>query len=434
MSVPSISNQPILTQRDELEEMLSHPPGWILHSGISIVFFFIMVGLILSWLIRYPDELPARMTIVQATPPHELKPLLSSKLDTIFYADGASVKAGDRIVILKSAAQWYDVDLLWKRLQEQDNKTAQTWPQDLSLGNLQNFYSNFLDANSDLEFFDSRILFQNKKLAAKKEIASLEQLDKLYIEQRDFFLAEKKLIEQNKERVTSLHQDGVSSAIELEEQQKQLLQYQQRLKSLEVNLLQNRLRIQQLEAQIIENKDEYLRTQNALQLARTQAKRQLIGAIEEWYTQHVLISPISGKLEWKGQLSYLNTVQAGELLGTILPEKSTSQSIAQLQMGAMGIGKLEVGAPVKISLDAYPKQEFGQITAQVDEINYAPLKNEEATSEYMLKVFLPDPLITSYGKSIPITPNMPGQAIVITKDRRILERIFEQFLSVFNNT
>lgn len=160
----------------------------------------------------------------------------------------------------------------------------------------------------------------------------------------------------------------------------------------------------------------------------------MTGAIEEWYTQHVLFSPISGKLEWRGQLSHLNTIQAGELLGMILPEEGKNQSIAQLRMSATGIGKLALGAPVKISLDAYSKQEFGQITAQVDEINYAPLQNEEATPEYMLKVFLPAPLITSYGKRISITPNMPGQAIVITQGRRILERIFEQFLSVFNNT
>lgn len=47
----------VIRQQDELQEMLGYPPGWILHSGITLIAFVIAIVLLLSWLIRYPDEL-----------------------------------------------------------------------------------------------------------------------------------------------------------------------------------------------------------------------------------------------------------------------------------------------------------------------------------------------------------------------------------------
>ena len=63
----------------------------------------------------------------------------------------------------------------------------------------------------------------------------------------------------------------------------------------------------------------------------------------------------------------------------------------------------------------------------------SPLKNEKGMLEYELKAHLPDTLITTYGMRIPLTPNMPGMAMVVTKDRRILERVMQQFLDILKN-
>jgi len=46
---------------------------------------------------------------------------------------------------------------------------------------------------------------------------------------------------------------------------------------------------------------------------------------------------------------------------------------------------------------------------------------------------MPDSLITTYGKSIPFLQEMGGTGNIITKDRRILERIFDKFLNLTKN-
>ena len=429
----NINSMPSTIQQDEMQEMLGHPPGWILRSGITLIFLVVTISLILSWLIRYPDELPARMTIIQSVPPHEIRPLISARVDTILLNDGASVEAGGKIAILESGANWQDVEAIWQLVYLNNSDHDLEWPEDVVLGNLQAPYAAFLEARIDLYFFKNRTIFLEKQKAGREEILSLKELEKAYEAQRTFFLKEKNLVEKNLERAQTLHQEGVTSSIELEEQQKQILQYERQLKNLDITLLQNRVRIQQLETQIVEKKDEYYQNKNVLELQLKQTRRQLKGALEEWYSQYILTSPIAGKLEWNRSIYHHYTVNAGSLLGMVVQQDSNNEAIAQLHLPSLGIGKVVLGSPVKISLDAYPEQEFGKITAQIDEISLAPTDNEEKEAEYILKVYLQDTLKTTYGKRIPLQPNMPGTANVITKDRRILERILQQFLNVLKN-
>lgn len=420
-----------IRQQDEFQEMLGHPPGWILHSGITVIAFVAVITLLLSWLVRYPDEIPARVVIQQARPPHELRPLISGRIDTLLQPGGGRLEAGERAAILESAANWRHVDSLQKLLVKENDPVE--WPGRLQLGDLQPFYAAFLQAYDDWHFFSRRTIFESRKLAAEREITALRELESAYLQQRRFFLQEKALIENKMERARLLHEDGVSSTVELEEQQMQLLQYEQQLQNLETTILQNHIRAQQLEAALAENRDQYLQSQNTLSLALEQARRQLQGALEEWESHYILKSPVPGRLELPEHIAGHYTLQAGELLGMVVPEGGGGSVVAHLRLAATGLGKVTVGAPVKISLDAYPEQEFGQIAATVDEIGLSPLKNEEGELEYAFRAHLADTLRTSYGKHIPLAPSMPGTATIITKDRRILERILQQFMDIFKN-
>jgi multidrug efflux pump subunit AcrA (membrane-fusion protein) len=422
-----------IIHQDELQEMLGHPPGWILHVGISLIGFAILIALVLSWLIRYPDELSAKMTIVQTIPPHEIRSFKAGRLDTILYANGDFIQKGDRVIIVEDAAKWRDVDTIYHLLQRKD-KPLVKWPQQLVLGNLQRDYATFLDACNEWRFFRSQMIFLERQEALKEEITSLERLAQIYEQQKLYFVAEKQLIDINQSRIKELYEDSVSSKVELEEHQRQVLQYDQQLTTLEVTILQNRMRKQQLMAQLMENDYEGLKSEHDLLLHYDQARRQLLGGIEQWYDQHILTSPISGRLEWSKQLASQHPIQSGELLALIIPASHQEAAYAQLNLPATGLAKIALGAPVKISLDAYPEQEFGQISGRVNEINYAPVEYNEATPEYRLKVLLPDPLVTTYGKEITVRPNMPGKASVITQDRRILERVMQQLIDVFKNS
>jgi hypothetical protein len=53
---------------------------------------------------------------------------------------------------------------------------------------------------------------------------------------------------------------------------------------------------------------------------------------------------------------------------------------------------------------------------------------------YTIQIALPQGLVTSYRKTLPFRQEMQGTAEIITKDLRLIERIFNQFRALLDNT
>lgn len=82
-----------------------------------------------------------------------------------------------------------------------------------------------------------------------------------------------------------------------------------------------------------------------------------------------------------------------------------------------------------IRLDGLPAQEFGTLEARVAQIALLPQKEE-----YLVDLEFPADLQTSYGKTIAFRQEMSGQLRIITEDRRVLERLFDQLRNLLHNS
>ena len=113
---------------------------------------------------------------------------------------------------------------------------------------------------------------------------------------------------------------------------------------------------------------------------------------------------------------------------TIVPQGGVGEMIGKALLPAANNGKVEEGFEINIRLDGYPYQEFGVVKATVKSKSILP-----QDGFYLLELEMPDSLITTYEKPIPFQQEMGGSGNIITKDRRILERIFDRFLDVTKN-
>jgi len=108
--------------------------------------------------------------------------------------------------------------------------------------------------------------------------------------------------------------------------------------------------------------------------------------------------------------------------------------IGYVQIPPQGIGRVKIGQRVNIQLANYPKQEFGQLRGEIVSLSQVPTMNPESKQGYYFaKVILPDGLKTTYNKELGRTAEMIGTASIITKDLSILERVFNQFRTLFDN-
>jgi len=88
----------------DLLQIMGHPPSWILYWGMVMILIITLGLLALSWIVKYPDVIPARITLTTENPPVRVVGRADGKIAELFVADGAVVEAGEEIIILDNNA------------------------------------------------------------------------------------------------------------------------------------------------------------------------------------------------------------------------------------------------------------------------------------------------------------------------------------------
>jgi multidrug resistance efflux pump len=152
--------------------------------------------------------------------------------------------------------------------------------------------------------------------------------------------------------------------------------------------------------------------------------------INNWQQNYTLTSPINGKLTYLSNLTENQFINASTTLFAIVP--NNQNYIGQITIPTQGFGKVAKGQKVRIKLNNYPYQEFGQLTGEITDISLIPTAISETQHAYFITISLPQDLITTYKKEITFTPEMTGTAEIITEDLRLIERVFNMFRKVLD--
>lgn len=418
---------------EEVQEILSKIPHWMIRWGSTLFLLLILIVLGLSWLIKYPDVIKSETTLTTQIPPQKEFARITAKLDSIYVQESQEVEKNKVLAVLENSADTEDVYYLKSILDtlEIKDRTIE-FPINkipiLLLGEIETAYAAFENNYSEYQFNKTLSPFQNEATANK---ISLNEL-KLRIQnmQSQYVLnqSELRLKRKNLTRNKSLLDKGVISQLDYENKQLELLSTEKGLKNLGASISQAR------EALANANKNskgtEITRTTQESKLLRNtlQSYNQLKKAVSDWENLYVLKSEINGTVSFLNFWSNNQTVNQGDIVFTIIP-KDNKNYIAKLKAVALNSGKIQVGQKVNIKLQNYPETEFGMLIGHVTNISLTPDKD----GLYLVDVSLPEKLITSYNKEIKFQQEMSGTAEIITEDLRLLERFFYQFKSLIDN-
>lgn len=87
---------------DEVQEIISAVPNWMIRWGITLIFGLIVMLLVLSWLIKYPDIIVGNATLTTLKPPVKLVVKSAGKLTSILVADGSKVEKNQVIAEMEN--------------------------------------------------------------------------------------------------------------------------------------------------------------------------------------------------------------------------------------------------------------------------------------------------------------------------------------------
>ena len=421
-------------ERDEIQRILGNPPAWSLRWGITAVLVAAVAFLCLAWLIRYPDVAKARVVVVTENPPVRLVARSSGKVSRLMVTDQQPVEVGQLIAELENPALLEDVSRLeefvrrMEGITEPSNLLDLQTPEGLRLGELQGSYARLQQLLKDLQFFERQQGTLARIASLSRQIQYLEGLNTSLEKQATTLAREVEIAKESFNRNNSLLHSGAISQLELEEAETNYLQYRRQLESLQSRVVDNKLQAEQFRSQIIALRQGRSSESMERWLAVREALEQLKSQLEQWKHTYLITSPAAGRISlsriWREQ----QFVQANEEVATVVPGEGSGKVVGRALLPTVNSGKVQKGMRANIRLEGYPYQEFGVLQGQVSSIALVP--EQEA---YLVEIALSDSLVTSYGRTIPFAQELPGTARIITEDRRILDRVFDQVLSLVKN-
>lgn len=111
----------------------------------------------------------------------------------------------------------------------------------------------------------------------------------------------------------------------------------------------------------------------------------------------------------------------GTMLGYI--NTSETQWYVEIRLEQPMLGKVDTGMKVQIRFDAYPYQQVGDITGTLTYISDIVID-----SAYVGFVQLEKGLLTNRNRKIKYKPGLRAQALIVTKQMRLMETIYNSIV------
>jgi multidrug efflux pump subunit AcrA (membrane-fusion protein) len=422
-----------LTEQDQVQTILGKPPGWILKWGISFIFMTVLMLIWMSYLVKFPDIIQARVILTTEIPPVHLFVQSGGKIENLLVEDKQVIVENDLLVIIQNPANHRDIVILENFLEKvKVRKTVDlsdvAYPENLELGEIQSSYSDFTQNLNDFNFFENKNELVKKIEALKAQIRYLGGKNASIKKQEITMGRAIDLAKSNRDRMIKLLADKAVSIKDVEDAKSEVLRNERELERMQTDYLDNKMKAKNLELTIIDLNENRSDGKNEKSISLKEQIDVLLSEIENWKQKYLIFSPMDGQVSFPKVISKNQFLKNGDEIMTIVPQGGVGEMMGKAYLPAANNGKVDEGFEINIRLDGYPYQEFGVVKATVESKSILP-----QNGNYLIELKMPDSLITTYGKSIPFLQEMGGTGNIITKDRRILERIFDKFLNLTKN-
>lgn len=421
----------LLSHRSEMaQEIISRKPNFMEKWALFIFMGILLLFLAATWFIRYPDFIEVRSTLTAANAPKEIIIRQDGRLVKLFFNNNTRVKKNEILGWIESTANHEEILELSKKLDSSisllNNSQGAKVPRLFNnhynnLGEIQQEYQSFI---TPLQIFNDYMIngfYSRKKGMLEIDMNHLKNTNKTIQNQKQLTEHDVKLAEESYSMNKKLRDENVLSKEEFREAESKFLNKQMAIPQLEAALLSNENQGQE-KLKEIQQLDHDIEQQEVI---FRQALQSLKSSVDDWKKKFVIQSPIDGKVSSIIRLQENQFLQAGRLIGYISPEDAHFYTEAYLPQG--NFGKIDVGLQVQLRFDAYPYQEVGFVEGTLDYIS-----NIASDSGFYATIKLNNGLITNNHKPIAYKNGLKAEAIVITKQMRLLQRIWYSMNKAFN--
>lgn len=418
---------------EELDDIIDRMPmnfgRWVALSVTIFVALFLLFG----WIIKYPDMVTGQIKINALNPTIRLVTNKTGNLLLLSQKAQEEVKKGEYIAVIQNSASIEDMQRIANLIDKVnlDNipltTLRDTFPDKISLGEINPQYYAFLSAlKAQCDYHRQNVYEKQKENIStgiewkKKVIQEAEKSQKTAKERME--VAHKWL-----ERYISLDQKEIATyEYETDQMKNNYLSTVQNVQNINREITSTRMQITEAYHQLEQLEIEQKEKERNLDVELLSTYQNLKANITVWEQKYVFKAPLDGKVEFLKFIANGQFVQAGDAIFGIIPKEN--HVYGQVLLPTKGAGKVKPKSKVVIKLENYPYMEYGYIEGYVSSISLVTQtqKTAESTIEtYLINVELPNGLKTNYEENLDFKYELGGTADIIVKDRRLIERLFD---------
>jgi multidrug efflux pump subunit AcrA (membrane-fusion protein) len=416
----------------EIQEIINYDQHWIIRKG-NWIFCLILVSLLsFSWLVRSPDVVRGSLRLMAVNAPKLMVARLEADLAALPVKNEEHVQQGQILAVLQSTANFRQVLVLRKWILalepaaikgDFDTLLKSPLPLLTQLGDIQPEYQNLQNTLNETLQVLADGYYQHKKVTLLKDMDYLGQIRASADSQRRLLEEDWKLQLIEYRANESLAGEKVIAPLELNANKSKVIGKEEAMEQLSSQVSNNNLNEQNKQREILDVQ-KYIGDQRQKFLSEL---FNLKYKIADWMQKYVVVAAESGTVLFVSFLQENQLLTAEQQLFYIQPEQS--YYYGQLMVAQNGLGKIRIGEKVLVRMASYPSAEFGYLTGRISYVSGI----SSARDSFLIKVDLPGGLRTNYKKNIVFRDNLSGEGEVITNNRRLFERVFDQVFELFKN-
>jgi|GEM_PF-573445 len=414
---------------DEVTEIIQAVPSWILRWGISIIFLLIVVCILISSFVSYPEVVSTSMKINSRNAPKSVLSRANGKLGKILVKEGQKVKTGKLLGYLETSGSQEDIfslkdDLTRLKTQLISKQSPRlSLHESLNLGDLQNsfqsLYNQFLEYSGTLEdgYLKQRLAF------LQRELNDVKLIKNQIISQQKIQEKESQNAETEYRAYQTLYKNKVISRSEFASQENKYLASKYPGENSKTALITNTGNLTAKQKEVLEI-NHLIEQQNTKMI---QAVNQCLADINTWMMKNTFVSPVDGKVNFAGIIQQDQNVNVNQEVFIINP--GNADFFGEIHIPQYNMGKIYVGEKVIVKLQGYPYQQFGFLRGKLASVSEVPFRD----SVFIGSVFIEKYENKNPDKKIVLKNGMLATADIITRESNLLERFYQTLKGVLSN-
>ncbi len=415
---------------NETQDILTGSQSFLIQWALYIILIIIIILFIAANFIYYPDIITTRAKLTGYNAPKEIIAKQEGKLVKLFVSNDNNVNIGDELMWIEATANHTEVIKLGHLLDSCINLLNHDSARYVDvfsnvnfnqLGELQFGYQEFLANYQHFSDFFTNGYYQKNLEVLHRDLNGIVVLNNNLKNQKNIIEEDIKLIQQGFSANERLYNENIISKQELRIEKSKLLNRQQSIPQIEASILSNNALFRDKKKQISDFEHAFIQQKSIF----FQSLQTLKSQIDEWKRKYIISSSEKGKVVFTFPLQENQQIISGKVLGYINP--TGSKYFVELNLPQKNFGKIIIGQRVQLRFDAYPHNEFGYVKGIM-----AFISNVSTDTGFVAKVELPDGLVTSQNTKIQYNSGLKADALIITKDLTIFDRLLFSFFKNVN--